>query len=80
MRDFSQSELEALERLNLEGHDSPAFGSPLSRSTVIEPGNIGLERISGSVKSATVDIGLLERKAEETNGSVDGKGDANGHA
>ena len=81
MRDFSASELQALDRLNLEGHDSPARSSPLSRSTVIEPTQIGLDKAAGSVKSALVDIGLLERKAEEANGTnEEGKAGLNGHA
>lgn len=80
MREFSASELEALDRLNLDGPNSPAKGSPLSRSAVVEPAQIGLERVAGSVKSTLVDIGLLERKAEETNGAREGKESINGHA
>jgi hypothetical protein len=80
MREFSASELEALDRLNLDGPNSPAKSSPLSKNTVIEPAQIGLERVAGSVKSTLVDIGLLERKAEETNGAGDGKEGMNGHA
>jgi hypothetical protein len=80
MRDFSQSELEALERLNLEGYDSPIKSSPLSKNTIIEASNMGINRVSGNVKSAMVDIGLLERKAEEANGAVEGKENVNGHA
>lgn len=80
MKNFSQSELEALERLNLDGYDSPVKSSPLSKSTIIEPSNMGLDMVSGSVKSAMVDIRLLERKAEETNGAMEGKENVNGHA
>lgn len=80
MRDFSSSELEALDRLNLESHDSPAWGSPLSRNTILEPAQTGLEKAAGSVKSAVVDVGLLERKAEETNGIGETKDGSNGHA
>ena len=79
MRDFSATELEALDRLNLESHGSPARGSPLSRSTVLEPAQTGLERVAGTVKSALVDVGLLERKAEEVNGTGEIKENVNGH-
>lgn len=80
MRDFSASELEALDRLNYDGHDSPVRSSPLSKSTIIAPAQMGLEKAAGSVKSALVDIGLLEKKAEETNGIGGGKESVNGHA
>lgn len=73
MRDFSSSELEALDRLNLESHGSPAWGSPLSRSAILEAPQTGLEKAPGNVKSALVDVGLLERKAEETNGIEESK-------
>jgi hypothetical protein len=80
MRDFSSSELEALDRLNLENHDSPAWGSPLSRSVILEAPQTGLEKVTGGVKSALVDVGLLERKAEETNGTGEEKDAPSGHA
>lgn len=79
MRDFSASELEALDRLNLENHGSPARGSPLSKSTVLESTQTGLQSVAGTVKSALVDVGLLERKAEEANGIEGIKDGPNGH-
>jgi hypothetical protein len=80
MRDFSSSELEALDRLNLESHDSPAGGTPLSRSTILEPPQTELDKAAGSVKGTWVDVGLLERKAEEINGTGESKEGPNGHA
>lgn len=47
---------------------------------MVEPAQTGLERATSTVKSALVDIGLLEKKAEETNGVEGGKENVNGHS
>jgi len=63
LRNFSDAEIEALERLNLNG--SPhANGSPLSSSRVLTPGDMGpTSDARVQVKSQKVDIEKLEAKA-----------------
>lgn len=64
LRQFSEAELEALERLNLSGSDSPI--SPLR--TVQTPSQMNIEAHQNSVVASKIDIGLLEKKAEQING------------
>ena len=63
LRQFSDSEIEALERLNL--NSSPhANGSPLSSSKVLTAGDMGLSTDASSQAHAQrVDIAKLEAKA-----------------
>jgi hypothetical protein len=72
LRQFSDFEIEALERLNLNG--SPhANGSPLSSSKVLTPRDVVISTDAGSqVKSQKVDIAKLEAQAENVapNGTV----------
>ncbi len=67
IRQFSEAELEALERLNLNSADSPM--SPLRYSTTVEhpptPSKLNMSTTdAGSVSANKIDIGLLEKKAE----------------
>jgi hypothetical protein len=64
LRQFSEAELEALERLNLNGSESPI--SPLR--TVQTPSKMNIESHPSSAPAAKIDIGLLEQKAEHING------------
>jgi 2-isopropylmalate synthase len=59
VRDFSEAELEALERLNLNGADSPIRASDAST-----PSKLNMASNSGSVPAKKVDIDALEKKAE----------------
>jgi hypothetical protein len=71
MRQFSDAEVEALERLNLNS-SSHANGSPLSSSKVLTAGDMGLSTDVGSQAPAQkVDIAKLEAKAanEHPNGT-----------
>ena len=68
MRQFSEAEVAALERLDLHGSDSPI--SPLR--TALAPSKINADPQATSVPAAKVDIGLLEEKAAETSGNVNG--------
>ncbi|KAK5457243.1 2-isopropylmalate synthase (Alpha-isopropylmalate synthase) (Alpha-IPM synthetase) [Exophiala xenobiotica] len=66
-REFSEAELEALERLNLNSADSPM--SPLRHSMIVDhpptPSKLNMSTTdAGSVPAKKVDIGLLEKKAE----------------
>jgi 2-isopropylmalate synthase len=77
LRQFSEAELEALERLNLNGPDSP--GSPLRTSTTAgeasdaatTPSKLNMEAHADSVPARKIDFDLLEKKAEQV---------VNGHA
>lgn len=73
LRQFSEAELEALERLNLNQTDSAS--SPLRTSVTLEqpatPSKLNMSTAgAGSVPAQKVDIGLLEKKAE-LNGHAD---------
>ena len=71
LRQFSDAEVEALERLNLNS-SSQANGSPLSSSKVLTAGDIGLSTDAGSqVRTQKVDIAKLEAEAanEHPNGT-----------
>lgn len=63
-RQFSDAEVEALERLNL--NSSPhANGSPLSSSKVLTPRDLDVSTYAvDQVTSQTVDIAKLEAQAE----------------
>jgi hypothetical protein len=63
-RQFSEAEVEALERLNL--NSSPhANGSPLSSSKVLTPRDLDVSTYAvDQVTSQTVDIAKLEAQAE----------------
>ena len=67
MRNFSEAEVEALERLNL--NDSPHASSPLSRSQVLSP-TAAPTTNGAQVKAKKVDIAGLEAKAES--GAING--------
>jgi hypothetical protein len=77
LRQFSEAELEALERLNLNasGPDSP--NSPLRSSvtaneTSTTPSKLNMESHPQSVQAKKIDIDLLEKKAEQgVNGHVE---------
>ncbi|KIW15490.1 2-isopropylmalate synthase [Exophiala spinifera] len=67
LREFSEAELEALERLNLNNTDSAS--SPLRSSITLErpatPSKLNMSTAdAGSVPAQKVDIDLLEKKAE----------------
>lgn len=67
LRQFSEAELEALERLNLNNTDSAS--SPLRTSVTLDhpatPSKLNLSTAdAGSVPAKKVDIDLLEKKAE----------------
>lgn len=77
LRQFSEAELEALERLNLNGPDSP--GSPLRNSIPVDghlaPSKINMETNPASMTAKKIDIDLLEKKAvadQEVNGHLNG--------
>lgn len=70
LRQFSEAEIEALERLNLTGNDSPI--SPLRNAHT--PSNFNHESSAGSVVAQKIDIAALEQKAAEAEGK------SNGHA
>lgn len=69
-REFSEVELEALERLNLSASESP--NSPLRSSTTADsittPSKLNIQANAGSVSANKIDIELLEKKAEAVNG------------
>jgi 2-isopropylmalate synthase len=76
LRQFSEAELEALERLNLnnhQGNDSPM--SPLRTSITSAQAQLEDHR-RVEPKKVDVDVGLLEKKAEEVTAS----GHVNGHS
>jgi hypothetical protein len=62
--------LEALERLNLSGTDSP--NSPLRTSTTADeatpPSKLNMATHPDSVEAKKIDFDLLEKKAEGVNG------------
>ncbi len=70
LRQFSEAELEALERLNLGGGDSP--NSPLRTLTTADeataPSKLNPATHPASVEAKKIDIDLLEKKAESVNG------------
>ncbi|KAL2425893.1 2-isopropylmalate synthase [Exophiala dermatitidis] len=69
-RQFSEAELEALERLNLGGSDTP--NSPLRSSVTVDshlvPSKLNMQTNAGSVSASKIDIDLLEKKAQAING------------
>ena len=77
MREFSASELDALDRLNLSGSPtSPASGK--GTHSPMTPSKMNISQTSSGSKAQKVNIEALERQAEEqlenkTNG-------LNGHA
>lgn len=70
MRQFSEAELEALERLNLGGTDSPnsPLRSSMTQAEVSSPSSFNMATHSSSVAATKIDIALLEKQAEATNG------------
>ncbi|OQV03901.1 hypothetical protein CLAIMM_08878 [Cladophialophora immunda] len=75
LRQFSEAELEALERLNLNNTpDSP--NSPLRSSVTategsVTPSKLNMEMNPSSVAAKKINIDLLEQKAESVNGHVE---------
>ena len=78
MRQFSEQELEALEKLHLPLKDGSP-GSPLkmgmSAESQMTPSKMGMSSGSESVTARRVDLDMLEKKAEEHSNSM-----ANGHS
>ena len=73
LRQSSEAELEALERLNLNGSDSP--NSPLRSSRTAgaseiatTPSKLNMTGHAGSVTAKNINLDLLEKKAEGMNG------------
>ncbi|EXJ85498.1 2-isopropylmalate synthase [Capronia coronata CBS 617.96] len=67
---FSDAELQALERLNLNASDTPSspLRSSMTADSVPAPSKLNMEPNAGSVSANRIDIDLLERKAEDING------------
>jgi hypothetical protein len=77
MRDFSDVEIEALERLNLNGSPTAShpngslFASPPpSTANGTKPVPTAMSTDGVQAKNGTVDIGKLEKVAAEGNGSA----------
>lgn len=65
--------MEALERLNLGGSDTP--NSPLRSSVTVDshpaPSKLNMQTNAGSVSASKIDIDLLEKKAQAINGQAE---------
>ncbi|OAL40166.1 2-isopropylmalate synthase [Fonsecaea nubica] len=74
LRQFSEAELEALERLNLnngsDGPNSPLRSSVTATEGGVTPSKLNKETNPSSVAAKKIDIDLLEQKAESVNGHV----------
>ncbi len=68
VKQFSASELDALDRLNLSG--SPT--SPKSTDSPRTPSKMNIIQSSDSVKTKKVDLDMLEKKAEEQSNGLNG--------
>ena len=68
VKQFSASELDALDKLNLSG--SPTSPKPIDSPRT--PSKMNMIQSSDSVKTKKVDLDLLEKKAEEHSNGLNG--------
>ena len=76
LRQFSEAELEALERLNLNAISPDSPNSPLRSSMTAEaaattPSKLNMESRADNIPAKKIDFDLLEKKAEAVNGHAE---------
>ena len=76
LRQFSEAELEALERLNLNHGAPDSPNSPLRSSVTADgrsttPSKLNMAAHPGSVPAKKIDFDLLEKNAEAVNGHAE---------